>query len=198
MKLLLLGAMFGVLAFGQTAGQSMPPPGNDNPEFSLFTMPDLVEPSSQAIAGADVQRQAQADNARLQLEAEIRSRQCLSLGLCFTVLAVIGILGPALVRLLKISVANVAMLPGSSAWRELQAVDLCGRKIDLDNTVPIPSVQALSSKRFEDPWLDRLLLSKAGNWLDKIPGCKYRLPELDRFLESAKFLDLVPKYFVPE
>ncbi len=198
MKLLLLGAMFGVLAFGQKAGQSMPPPDKDNPEFSLFTMPDLVEPPSQVIAGGDAQRQAQAEKARLQLEAEIRRRQCLSLGLCFTVLAVIGILGPALVRQLKTSVARVVIFPGSLAYRELQAADLCGQSIDLDNTVPVPSARAWSSKRYEDPWLDRLVVSAAGEWLDKIPGCNYKLPELDRFLEAAKFLDLVPEYLVPE
>jgi hypothetical protein len=102
----------------------------------------------------------------------------------------IGILGPALARQAKALAAKVVVLPGSEAWRELQAVDLCGRADGGGSTRRAKSHRA--------SWLDRVLVSRAAKWLDKMPAHEFKGPKLECFLESAKFLDRVPEYLVPE
>jgi len=191
MKLLLAGVLFGVVAWCQQTGR-VAPPGADNPEFSLFRMPDLAKPSAQALAEADLEarQQAQLDKTRLHMDAEIRRRRFVRLGICFAVLAMMGILGPALARQAKALAAKVVALPGSEAWRELQTVDLCGHGGGGGST--------WRAKTYRASWLDRVLVSGAAKWLDKVPAYEFKGPKLEGFLESAKFLDRVPGYLVPE
>lgn len=156
MKLLLAGVLFGVVAWCQQTGR-VAPPSADNPEFSLFRMPDLAKPSAQALAEADLEarQQAQLDKTRLHMDAEIRRRRFVRLGICFAVLAMMGILGPALARQAKALAAKVVALPGSEAWRELQTVDLCGHGGGGGST--------WRAKTYRASWLDRVLVSVRQN-----------------------------------
>jgi len=200
MKLLLAGALFAVLAFGRDTGRGMPSDDSEDPVFSLFRLPDVVKPPPQVIAAraAEGAVLARVERVQRKREAGLRRRQAVRLEGCFAALALFGILGPALFRQLKIVAAEVVSVPGSASWRELQRVDLCGKcsaPSSQDKWQHPPS----HAGRYEAPWLDRLLISAAGGWLDKIPVYGHKPPKakLDQFLASAKFLDSVPEYLVP-
>jgi len=197
MKALFAGLLFALLVRGQGGSGALAPPDDDDPTFSLFRQPNVLIPPPRVIAAqaAEERLDSQSERAQRLSDARRRRGQALRLESWFAALAFFAIFGPAMRRLARRAVAQVTLAPGCDDWRELQRVDLrenwSGRQAGCRSGRDAVSMAV----RF-----DRWLSSGAFRWLDKTPVLDRKPAQikLDEFLASAKFLDGVPDYLLPD